>query len=274
VTVAAGSNPGEQARLLSRRARMRAATKEEIIQTARQLLVRDGPEAVSLRAIARTMGMTAPGLYRYFDSHEELIRHVVAAIFTELAEDIDRAMHAAVEAAEGPTPADDEADRHRDPAHLAVEMVAACREFRRWALSHTAEFSLLFGVPLPGVDDGRYDIAEECALQFGGVYFGLFQKLWESRPFPVSAPEEIDPGLRAQLDRFVAAVGLDAPIGAMLVFLRCWVLLYGAVSMEAFGHLGFALGDPSPMFEYTLSDMATLVGLRYPVPAPSPPQQP
>src|SRR2546430_9498747 len=50
----------------SRRDRLRAATIDEIIQTARQLLVKDGPEAVSLRAIAREMGMTAPGLYRYF----------------------------------------------------------------------------------------------------------------------------------------------------------------------------------------------------------------
>jgi Tetracyclin repressor-like, C-terminal domain len=51
------------------------------------------------------------------------------------------------------------------------------------------------------------------------------------------------------------------------VFLRCWVLLYGAVSMEVFGHLGFALDDPATMFEYTLSDLARLVGLEYPLPA-------
>ena len=70
----------------SRRDRLRAATIEEIIQTARQLLVKDGPEAVSLRAIAREMGMTAPGLYRYFGSHEELVRHLCASIFTELGQ--------------------------------------------------------------------------------------------------------------------------------------------------------------------------------------------
>ena len=63
----------------SRRDRLRAATIEEIIATARRLLVTSGPEAVSLRAIAREMGMTAPGLYRYFDSHEELLRHVSPA---------------------------------------------------------------------------------------------------------------------------------------------------------------------------------------------------
>ena len=81
----------------SRRDRLRAATIEEIIATARRLLVDNGPEAVSLRAIAREMGMTAPGLYRYFGSHEELIRHVIAGIFTELAADI----HQAIEAAAG-----------------------------------------------------------------------------------------------------------------------------------------------------------------------------
>src|SRR5258708_39623608 len=69
----------------SGRDRVRAATTQEIKQTARRLLVSQGSEAVSLRAIARDMGMTAPALYRYFDSHEELIKHVVADIFTELA---------------------------------------------------------------------------------------------------------------------------------------------------------------------------------------------
>src|SRR5689334_15613921 len=79
----------------SRRDRLRAATIDEIIQTARQLLVKDGPEAVSLRAIAREMGMTAPGLYRYFGSYEELVRHLCADIFTELGGDIHRAIEAA-----------------------------------------------------------------------------------------------------------------------------------------------------------------------------------
>ena len=52
----------------------------------------------------------------------------------------------------------------------------------------------------------------------------------------------------------------------MLTFLRCWTVLYGAVSMEVFGHLKFALEDAAPMFEMTLGDLASLVGLRYPLP--------
>ena len=253
-TADVGTEPGT-AHPPSRRDRLRAATTEEIIQTARRLLVDSGPDAVTLRAIAREMGMTAPGLYRYFDSHEELLRHVCAGIFTELGEGIRRAIEAAA-------PPADAADQ--GAAKLTIKMVAACREFRRWSLSHQAEFGLLFGVPLPGLDDGRYDIADECALAFAGTFFALFLELWNMLRFPVPADEEIDPELRGQLLRYRDVLGGDLPVGAVLTFLRCWTVLYGAVAMEVFGHLRFALEDPAPMFELTLGDLAVLVGLPYP----------
>jgi AcrR family transcriptional regulator len=242
----------------SRRDRLRAATTDEIIATARRLLVAAGPEGVSLRAIARDMGMTAPGLYRYFGSYEELIRHVCASIFTELRADIDRAIKAA-----GPMQA---GAPDSVTVKLTQMMVAACREFRRWALNHQGEFALLFGVPLPGLDDGRYDIADECALAFAGTFFALFGELWSKAPFPVPAAGQIDPGLRDQLIRYREVLGADLPVGAVLTFLRCWTLLYGAVAMEVFGHMRFALADPAPMFEITLSDLAALIGLRWPLP--------
>jgi AcrR family transcriptional regulator len=248
----------------SRRDRLRAATIEEIVQTARRILVKDGPEAVSLRAIAREMGMTAPGLYRYFGNYEELVRYLTASIFTELGNDI----HQAIEAADPPAEVGS-GDLTR--VKLAIKMVAACREFRRWALNHRGEFALLFGVPLPGLDDSRYDIADECALAFAGTFFRLFLELWQKTPFPVPDDAQIDRGLRDQLGRYrdgLAAsipLGASLPLGAVLTFLRCWTLLYGAVAMEVFGHMRFALEDPAPMFEITLGDLAALVGLRYPV---------
>jgi len=250
----AGTEPGA-VHPPSRRDRQRAATMEEIIQTARRLLVESGPEAMSLRAIAREMGMTAPGLYRYFDSHEELLRHVCASIFTELGQDIHRAIQAA--GAPAATPDD-------MTAKLTAKMVGACQEFRRWALNHQAEFGLLFGVPLPGLDDGRYDVADECALQFAGTFLTLFIELWNAAPFPVPEDGDIDPGLREQLTHYRDWLGTDLPLGAVLTFLRCWTVLYGAVAMEVFGHMRFALEDAAPMFEFTLGDLATLAGLRYP----------
>jgi AcrR family transcriptional regulator len=250
--------------VLSRRDRLRAATRDEIIQTARQLLVREGLDSVSLRAIARAMGMTAPGLYRYFGSHEELLRHVIAGIFTEVSGDIHRAITDATDAFRAP-PGQSEPEQHA--AKLSAKMLAACREFRRWALNHRGEFSLIFGAPLPGFDDGRYDIADQCAIQFTGTFFTLFLELWHDLRFPVPDSDEIDPGLRDQLTRFHDRLGADVPLGTILTFLRCWTLLYGAVSMEVFGHLNFALENAAPMFDYTLGGMAELVGLRYPLPS-------
>ncbi len=239
----------------SRRDRVRAATTGEIKQTARRILVAEGPEAVSLRAIAREMGMTAPALYRYFGSREDLVKHVVADIFEEITDDIYAAIEAAGQASGG---------------DMAAKLVAACREFRRWSLSHREEFGQLFGTPLPGLEAAHDDVPDDCvqnAQKFSGTFFALFLELWRKRPFPIPADDQIDPGLREQLARYRDGLGIDVPLGAGLIFLRCWVRLYGMVALEVFGHLRFALEDPSAMFEYTMAELADLVGLQYPQPS-------
>lgn len=240
----------------SRRDRVRAATTQEIIQTARKLLVEQGTDAISLRAIAREMGMTAPALYRYFGSHEDLLRHVVASIFTEIAEHVRTAIDAAAEQA---------SPRYTEPEIMAVKMLAGCQEFRAWALQHVPEFSMLFGSPVPGVDLVLDDPTVRCGRQFGQLFLDLFSNLYQRRPFPIPADSQVAPALRSQLERYREMMGSNLPIGALQTFLRCWVLLYGTVSLEVFGHMRFALEDPSPMFELMLSDLAPMIGLEYPL---------
>ena len=236
---------------VSRRDRVRAATTDEIKETARRILVAEGPEAVSLREIARQMGMTAPALYRYFGSREDLIRHVVGDIFSEIADDIRAAAMEAGQASGG---------------DVTAKLIAACRQFRRWALTHREEFGLLFGTPLPALEALHKDRIDDCAMEFAGSWITLFLDLWQRHPFPVPSDDQIDPGLLAQLKRYIAGVGANLPAGAALTFLRCWVHLYGMVALEVFEHLHFALDDAAPMFEITLSELADLVGLEYPLP--------
>src|SRR5512139_3827821 len=227
----------------SRRDRVRAATTLEITETARRILVEQGPEAVTLRAIAREMGMTAPALYRYFGSHQELVRSLVGGVFSELTAAIRRAL-GTVES--------------RD---MTGKFMVACYEFRRWALDHRREYSLIFGSPLPGLEVDRDDLATECVREFGTTFLTLFVELWSKRPFPVPADDEIDPRLREQLARYRSGVGVELPLGTFLVYLDCWVRLQGLVSLEVFGHLDFALDDPAPMFDRTLIDLAAMIGL-------------
>jgi AcrR family transcriptional regulator len=243
----------------SRRDRLRAATVREISETARRILVDQGAEAVTLRAIAREMGMTAPALYRYFDSHGELLRHIVGDLFTELIGEL----HAAVE----------EVPR----GDMSGKFLAVSRQFRRWALANPREYALLFGAPVPGIagKQEQADFAEECARRFGWTFMSLFLELWQKEPFPVVPDDEIDPALREQLRRYRDHIGVTLPLGAVRLFLQCWVRLQGGVSLDVFGHLDFALDDAEPMFELMLQDMSALLGLTYSPPArPSPSSPP
>jgi len=235
---------------VSRRDRVRAATTEEIKQVARKILVDDGPDAVTLRAIARDMGMTAPALYRYFGSHQELITNVIGDIFLEIGGDIQAAIDAAA------------------PRGITAKFGAAAREFRRWSLGHQREFGLLFGTPVPGLDLKHIDIAGECGRKFTDTFLALYLELWQKKPFRVREPEEIDPDLRPQLERYRDAVGAGLPIGAILSFVYCWTRLYGMVSLEVFGHLSWILDDGEPMFELMLKEIMPVLGLEYPAPEP------
>jgi|HigsolmetaAR206D_1030411.scaffolds.fasta_scaffold01741_4 AcrR family transcriptional regulator len=239
---------------LSRRDRLRAATVAEIKEIARRYLVADGPSAISLRAIARDMGMSAPSLYRYFPSLDTLI--------TELTADAYDSVRSAMEVARDATPADDTLGR----------LVAVSRAFRQWAVAHPAEFSLAFGTPPPGrdmtytkqqkPDDGAADpnlramqACGEAGTRFGAVFAQLFIELWTRRPFPTPAREEIPPRLRVQLGALAEELGGVLPMPAVFVYLSCWTQLYGMVALEVFGHQRWALTDAEPLFEAELAAM-------------------
>ena len=166
---------------VSRRERLRDATMAEIKGTARRHLVARGPEALSLRAVARDMGLTAPALYRYVDSREDLLTEVITELYDELT--------SSLEAARDELPAD----------AIGPRLMAASWALRSWALAHPTEFGLLFGSPVPGYDVASQDVVHEAGRRFGMVYAALFDQLWEQRPFPCARTEDLDPQLARQL---------------------------------------------------------------------------
>lgn len=231
---------------LSRRDRVRADTVREIKETARRLLVAQGEEGLALRAVAREMGMTAPALYRYFDSREDLVEHVVADLYTELSEQLEAACAGAA------------------PATPAQKLMDASRAFRGWAMGHRHEFGLLFGDPADDVVRDRTMAdgpAHEAKQRFGAVFGALVTQLWLARPFPIWADDQLEPGLREQLTTCAEIFPVDLPLGVVHVFLSCWIRLYGMVCMEVFGHLQFALHDAEPMFESELRRLAEFLGV-------------
>ncbi len=234
-----------------RRQRIRAATVEEIKATARRILADHGAQGVTLRAIARYMGMTAPALYRYFPSHEDLWR--------ELSHDTYGAIAEAIEQTLAELPEQD----------AALRLLVAARRFRSWAVEHPGDFGLLFGLPLPGVKE-LADPDNIGGMRFALVFTGVYVQVWEQRPFPILAEEDMPARLRADLASYRDAVGMalesaaQLPLGAVLKFLQAWVQLYGVVTMEVFGHLGFCLGDVEQFFEIQLAAVGATLGIDRP----------
>lgn len=221
----------------SRRDRLRAATLSEITDTARRLLVTEGQHGVTLRAISREMGMTAPALYRYYDSLDKLVEQLSVALFDECVAHVDAAVA-------------------REP-DAGTKLAVACREFRRWSLDHKPEFALMFASPTdatraePAAPDPQ-DPVFAAGMRFCAVFLTLFDELWRAHPFPAPADEDLPADLRVQLADFKAVTGTPLTLGALHVYLSHWIRLYGSVALEVFGHLGFALTDATPMFETEL----------------------
>jgi AcrR family transcriptional regulator len=232
----------------SRRERARADTLREIKRTARQVLVDHGADGLALRAIAREMGMTAPALYRYFSSREDLVENVVADLYDELCDYLESVRDAA------------------QPATTGVRLMEVARAFRTWATTHHAEFGLLFGSAGERVlpEDFRDDCerpAQLAAARFGGVFAALVAQIYLARGFPVPDDDELDPVLQEQLRTWCAKLPVPLPLGVVAVFLSCWIRLYGMVCMEVFGHLRFALDDAGPMFEAELRSLGEILGV-------------
>jgi AcrR family transcriptional regulator len=237
----------------SRRERLRDATLLEIRAVARRLLVKEGESAISLRAIAREMGMTAPALYRYYASHTDLVAALTVDLFDELTGELEKARDAA------------------PGGGVAPRLLAACRMLRHWSLAHPAEFGLMFASPLPHLgSEAELDPKHEAGMRFGFVSYSLFLEHWHENGFPTPDPDELDPSLLSQLEAAAVSFGGQLPPAAMHVFLTCWVRVYGLVCMEVFGQLHFALEDCGPMFEECLHELAGLIDLPYTRPEASP----
>ena len=222
------------------RAEAHAATVARIVAAARSLLVRHSE--VTLRAVARELGMTAPALYRYAPSHEELVRMVAIAIDADVAQRVAAA-----------------ADRQPAGDH-AARLLAASVEFRHWALVNRKEFSLVFT-----------NVDVECVNELnvsastGMVFSGLLFELWAERRFPIPRLEDLDPGLADILrDPVIPAdlTGLpDEARGLVWVLERAWSRLYGAVTLEVFRHVDPRIVEQAHLFRAMIEDQAVPLGM-------------
>jgi AcrR family transcriptional regulator len=222
------------------RARVRAEMIDEIKTIASRHLASDGAN-LSLRAVARDVGMVSSAIYRYFPSRDDLL--------TALIIDAYNAIGDAAERGDAST-----ADR-RD---LRGRFLATTHAVRDWALAHPAEYALLYGSPVPGYVAPSDTITPAARtpvvlvrILADGVTAGSLHPNAEALPDAVRgdlvrAADQIAPGLPPEL---------------LMRGTIAWIHLFGAVSFELFGQLNNVIDARTEYFHRQMTDMADLIGL-------------
>ena len=200
---------------LTRRERQRAATIDEIKQIARQQMADKGAAALSLRAIAREMGMTSPALYRYFASRDDLVTALIVDAYNSFADTLMSAPEI--------YPQDDHAKR----------VAAIADAYRQWALSHSQEYTLIFGTPIP-----HYQAPMEVTGPAAGrSMLALIKELDSAYQAGKFNTWEPSPALQEQMKYWIEKGGQEIPAAVVHAALGCWALIHGLVSLELYGHL-------------------------------------
>jgi AcrR family transcriptional regulator len=205
------------------RERARAEITREILHAARSHLATDGAPALSLRAIARDLGMASSALYRYFKSRDELLTRLIIDAYDSLG--------AAAEAAEAA------ADRN----DLAARFTAICRAVRTWALAHPNEYALIYGSPVPGYVAPTDTIVP--AARVTTLLMWIIVEATGQRRVPAADMQATDATLAKALAPVRSYLPPDIPAPLVQRALMVWTGLFGAVSFELYGQLHQIVGD-------------------------------
>ena len=225
--------------MTSARERVRTEVTAEITAAARRQLAEVGAVGLSLRAVAREVGMVSSAVYRYFPSRDDLLTRLIIDGYDDLG--------AAAEAA------DDPAQGHRE------RWLAVCRSVRHWARQHPHEYALLYGSPVPGYRAPQDTVP--AASRVGIVLGRILGDAAHGGALPDAAGDH-DPSLIS--DDAVAVLGGDHPALDDAVRLRAllaWSSLYGTISFELFGHFVGSVEDGERYFDRAMGHLAALIGL-------------
>jgi len=217
----------------------RARIEAQIIDVGRRHLVTDGPAGLSLRAIARELGMVSSAVYRYVASRDDLLTLLLVDAYSELADRVNSA-------------------RAGRDAPWQENLLAIAVAARNWAISAPARWALLYGSPVPGY----HAPAEQTVIPGTRVVQAIFDTVAEGiaagaitmadHPAPLPLSRDLD-GLRAEF-------GFDGDDDLLMRSVTMWAGMVGAISLEVFGQYGpDTFTDPGVVFSTQIGLLIDLI---------------
>lgn len=214
---------------------------EDIKRVAREHLVEHGSTGLSLRAVARDLGVVSSAVYRYFASRDELLTALIVDAFDAVG-----------------LAAEDAAADHR--GGFPARWSRVCRAVRAWALANPHDYALIYGSPVPGYrapDDTVSPAMRVTVAAMGVVLEGLATgDVDGTQTASVARP------VHADFDVLRSGLGVDRaalPDEVLARALLAWTGLLGHISYELFGHLHGGISDYDAFFEHQLARWSAVV---------------
>ncbi len=237
-------DPIDPAPIPGARRRAHAEVRAAIVSTASSHIAAEGAAALSLRAVARDLGMVSSAVYRYFASRDELL----TALIVEAYDSLGATTESSIDATVGRPPGE--------------RWVTAAMTIRNWAHERPHDYALLYGTPVPG-----YTAPQDTTVPGTRVTRALIRiiadALREGRVIEPSPDTVVVSAGTAE--SFVALRNLielpDATDATLIAMVLAWTQLFGLLSFELFGQTRNFVHDDGLLFRDAASTMARRLGL-------------
>ena len=217
--------------------------RAEIVGAASRQLAIVGAPGLSLRAIARELGMVSSAIYRYFASRDDLL----TALIIEAYDDLGAATERSVAATAGQAP--------------LTRWVTAASVIRGWAIEHPHDYALLYGSPVPG-----YAAPADTVVPGTRVTRALIRivhdAIADGSLVPPAEPIGLSAATLGAFEFLRGELDLDTTDDVVLAALAAWTQLFGHLSFELFGQTHGLIVDHEAFFLETSRLMGSRVGLR------------
>ncbi len=202
---------------MGKRQETRQRIEAQIIELGRRQLATEGAAGLSVRAIARDLGMVSSAVYRYVASRDELLTLLLVDAYSNLADAVDRG-------------------REQAGGGWRADLTAIAHAMRSWALGQPACWALLYGSPVPG-----YHAPAELTTGPGTRVVGA---LFDAVAGGVAAgdialtDQQVAQPMSADLARVRAEFGFPGDDALVIKCTTVWAVVVGAISLEVFGQYG------------------------------------
>lgn len=225
---------------MGKRQETREKIEGQIIELGRRHLVTEGAAGLSLRAVARDLGMVSSAVYRYVASRDDLLTLLLVDAYSELADAVDRAGAAA-------------RGSWRD------QLLAMAHAARGWAVDQPARWSLLYGSPVPGYHAPRERTVGPGTRVVGALFDAIGAGI-AAGDIPQSNAVAAQP-LSSDFDRLRDEFDFAGDDSAVAKCFLLWAGLVGAISLEVFGQYGAdTLTEPGAVFDTQVRLLIDMLG--------------